>query len=95
VGITLLSMRCRQSKAFDLKVEFDQGTDGRWIADIPALPESWCMGRTRRRGGGEALGGSSRGPGIECMPTVWNMGKRCRRMTNYIFNLYSRHPIDP
>jgi hypothetical protein len=30
--------RVTKATAFDLKVEFDRETDGRWIADIPALP---------------------------------------------------------
>jgi hypothetical protein len=28
-----------KATAFDLKVEFDRETGGRWIADIPALSE--------------------------------------------------------
>jgi predicted RNase H-like HicB family nuclease len=41
----------RESKpaAFDLKVEFDRETDGRWIADIPALPGVMVYGRTRKQ----------------------------------------------
>jgi predicted RNase H-like HicB family nuclease len=41
----------RNSKAavFDLKVEFDRETDGRWIADIPALPGVMVYGRTRKQ----------------------------------------------
>ena len=35
--------------AFDLKVEFDRETDGRWIADIPALPGVMEYGRTRKQ----------------------------------------------
>ena len=35
--------------AFDLKVEFDRETDGRWIADIPALPGVMVYGRTRKQ----------------------------------------------
>lgn len=31
----------------DLKVTFDVETDGRWIADIPALPGVMVYGRTR------------------------------------------------
>lgn len=33
---------------FDLKVEFDREVDGRWIADIPALPGVTVYGRTRK-----------------------------------------------
>jgi predicted RNase H-like HicB family nuclease len=32
-----------------LKVEFDREVDGRWIADIPALPGVMVYGRTRRQ----------------------------------------------
>jgi predicted RNase H-like HicB family nuclease len=38
-----------KSTAFDLKVEFDRETDGRWIADIPALPGVMVYGRTRKQ----------------------------------------------
>jgi predicted RNase H-like HicB family nuclease len=31
-----------------LRVEFDRETDGRWIADIPALPGVTVYGRTRK-----------------------------------------------
>lgn len=34
---------------FNLKVEFDREEDGRWIADIPALPGVMAYGRTRRK----------------------------------------------
>jgi hypothetical protein len=46
-----------KANAFDLKVEFDRETDGRWIADIPALPGVMVYGRTRKRAlaGVEAL----------------------------------------
>ena len=49
----------RESKpaAFDLKVEFDRETDGRWIADIPALPGVMVYGRTRKQA--LAAGGST------------------------------------
>ena len=30
-----------------LSVEFDRETDGRWIADIPALPGVMAYGKTR------------------------------------------------
>ena len=41
----------RESKptAYDLKVEFDRETDGRWIADVPALPGVMVYGRTREQ----------------------------------------------
>jgi predicted RNase H-like HicB family nuclease len=44
-------VRPESSKAavFDLKVEFDRETDGRWIADIPALPGVTVYGRTRKQ----------------------------------------------
>ncbi len=38
--------RTAKPAAFDLKVEFDRETDGRWIADIPALPGVMVYGRT-------------------------------------------------
>ena len=34
---------------FNLKVEFDRETDGRWIADIPDLPGVMVYGRTRKQ----------------------------------------------
>jgi predicted RNase H-like HicB family nuclease len=37
-----------KSTAFDLKVEFDREADGRWIADIPALPGVTVYGKTRK-----------------------------------------------
>lgn len=30
-----------------MKIEFDRETDGRWIADVPALPGVMVYGRTR------------------------------------------------
>jgi predicted RNase H-like HicB family nuclease len=41
--------RTAKPAAFDLKVEFDRETDGRWIADIPTLPGVMVYGRTRKR----------------------------------------------
>lgn len=41
--------RSPKAAAFDLKVEFDRETDGRWIADIPALPGVTVYGRTRKQ----------------------------------------------
>jgi predicted RNase H-like HicB family nuclease len=38
-----------QAEAFDLKVEFSREDDGRWIADIPALPGVTVYGRTRKQ----------------------------------------------
>jgi predicted RNase H-like HicB family nuclease len=38
-----------KAKTFDLKVEFSREDDGRWIADIPALPGVTVYGRTRRK----------------------------------------------
>jgi predicted RNase H-like HicB family nuclease len=32
-----------------LRVELDRETDGRWIADIPALPGVMVYGRTRKQ----------------------------------------------
>ena len=45
-------MKCmakRAPAAFNLKVEFDREVDGRWIADIPALPGVMVYGRTRKQ----------------------------------------------
>jgi predicted RNase H-like HicB family nuclease len=38
-----------KATAFNLKVEFDRETDGRWIADIPALPGVMVYGKTRKQ----------------------------------------------
>jgi predicted RNase H-like HicB family nuclease len=38
-----------KATAFDLKVEFDRESGGRWIADIPALPGVMVYGRTRKQ----------------------------------------------
>jgi predicted RNase H-like HicB family nuclease len=38
-----------QAEAFNLKVEFSREDDGRWIADIPALPGVTVYGRTRKK----------------------------------------------
>jgi predicted RNase H-like HicB family nuclease len=38
-----------QAQAFNLKVEFSREDDGRWIADIPALPGVTVYGRTRKQ----------------------------------------------
>jgi predicted RNase H-like HicB family nuclease len=42
------SKRTNAATAFNLKVEFDREVDGRWIADIPALPGVTVYGRTRK-----------------------------------------------
>lgn len=43
-------MKCApKATAFNLKVEFDRETDGRWIADIPALPGVMVYGKTRKQ----------------------------------------------
>ena len=41
--------RTAPPKTFDLKVEFSREDDGRWIADIPALPGVTVYGRTRKQ----------------------------------------------
>jgi predicted RNase H-like HicB family nuclease len=41
--------RATPAKTFDLKVEFSREDDGRWIADIPALPGVTVYGRTRKQ----------------------------------------------
>jgi predicted RNase H-like HicB family nuclease len=41
--------RTEKAAAFNLKVEFDREVDGRWIADIPALPGVTVYGRTRKQ----------------------------------------------
>ena len=38
-----------KATAFKLKVEFDRETDGRWIADIPALPGVMVYRKTRKQ----------------------------------------------
>jgi predicted RNase H-like HicB family nuclease len=38
-----------QADVFNLKVEFYREDDGRWIADIPALPGVTVYGRTRKQ----------------------------------------------
>jgi predicted RNase H-like HicB family nuclease len=40
--------RVARPAAFNLQVEFDRETDGRWIADILALPGVMVYGRTRK-----------------------------------------------
>jgi predicted RNase H-like HicB family nuclease len=41
--------RTNEAAVFNLKVEFDREDDGRWIADIPALPGVMVYGRTRKQ----------------------------------------------
>ena len=41
--------KASKAAVFDLKVEFDREVDGRWIADIPALPGVTVYGRTRKQ----------------------------------------------
>ncbi len=48
-GYTSRMKRAAKTTAFDLKVEFDCETDGRWIADIPTLPGVMVDGRTRKQ----------------------------------------------
>jgi predicted RNase H-like HicB family nuclease len=38
-----------QATTFGLSVEFSRERDGRWIADVPALPGVTAYGRTRKR----------------------------------------------
>lgn len=40
--------RADRSEKFKLKVDFSREVDGRWIADIPALPGVTVYGKTRR-----------------------------------------------
>jgi predicted RNase H-like HicB family nuclease len=41
--------KTRPAAAFNLQVEFDREADGRWIADIAALPGVTVYGRTRKQ----------------------------------------------
>ena len=41
--------RAAKATAFNLRVEFDRETDGRWIADIPVLPGVMVYGKTRKQ----------------------------------------------
>jgi len=41
--------RVARPTAFNLQIEFDREVDGRWIADIPALPGVMVYGRTRKQ----------------------------------------------
>ncbi len=42
-------MATKEATAFNHKVEFEREKDGRWIADIPALPGVMAYGRTRKQ----------------------------------------------
>jgi predicted RNase H-like HicB family nuclease len=42
------AMKSPKKSTFHLKVEFLRETDGRWIADIAALPGVTTYGRTRK-----------------------------------------------
>jgi len=42
-------MKQATPKTFNLKVDFSREEDGRWIADIPALPGVTVYGRTRKQ----------------------------------------------
>ena len=35
-------------KGMNIEVEFEQGSDGRWIADIPAMPGAIAYGVTKK-----------------------------------------------
>ncbi len=48
-GYTSRMKQAAKGTAFDLRVEFGRETDGRWIADIPALPGVMVYGRTRKQ----------------------------------------------
>jgi len=37
------------AEAFNLRIELSREDDGRWIADIPALPGVTVYGRTRKQ----------------------------------------------
>ena len=37
------------SEGFSLAIEYDRETDGRWLADIPALPGVTVYGRTKKQ----------------------------------------------
>ena len=36
-------------KGMNIEVEFEQGSDGRWIADIPAIPGAIAMASLRKK----------------------------------------------
>jgi len=39
----------KKAPAYKLKIEFTREVDGRWIADIPALPGVTVYGKTRKQ----------------------------------------------
>jgi predicted RNase H-like HicB family nuclease len=41
--------QANRAQALNLKVEFSREDDGRWVADIPALPGVTVYGRTRKQ----------------------------------------------
>lgn len=41
--------KSRSAEGFSLAIEFDREADGRWLADIPALPGVTIYGRTRKQ----------------------------------------------
>ena len=44
------------ARAFSLAIEYFREDDGRWLADIPALPGVTAYGRTKKAGHGSAFG---------------------------------------
>jgi predicted RNase H-like HicB family nuclease len=55
--VKFVTKRRTRAEALNLKVEVAREVDGRWIADIPALPGVTVYGRTRKQAlaGAEAL----------------------------------------
>ena len=49
VHFTSVRKRSPQPAGFKLKIEFSREVDGRWIADIAALPGVTAYGRTRKQ----------------------------------------------
>jgi predicted RNase H-like HicB family nuclease len=41
--------KAESSSKFSLAIEYHREEDGRWLADIPALPGATAYGRTRRQ----------------------------------------------
>ena len=41
--------RVARATTFNLKIDFSREVDGRWIADIPALPGVTVYGRIRKQ----------------------------------------------
>ena len=72
------------SQAFNLKVEFSREEDGRWIADIPALPGVTVYGRTRKQvlASAEALAVRVIADRLEHGEALhWQDGSRNRQLT--------------